>query len=69
MKSLNINHLSGLKENMLITTSDKLTSPYTCILHMQCQEHAHYIVCYLIHRKSSWKWSSSRLKPGRRLPD
>ena len=26
MKSLNINHLSGLKENMLITTSDKLTS-------------------------------------------
>ena len=26
MKSLNINHLSGLKENMLITTSDKLIS-------------------------------------------
>ena len=26
MKSFYINHLSGLKENMLITTSDKLTS-------------------------------------------
>ena len=29
MKSFNINHLSGLKGNMLITTSDKLTSSYT----------------------------------------